>query len=79
MSNYRDPLNPHQVEADPRRPYKAYASTVLSAIAVFVAVWIVDEDPFTWKEAAGAALAALTSSGIIGGATYAVKNPKTVT
>jgi hypothetical protein len=64
------------VEADPKRPYKAYVSTALSAVATFVTFWIADVDPFTAKEAAGAGVTALVSAGIIGGATFAVRNPK---
>lgn len=64
------------MEADPKRPYKAYIATALSALGTFVAVWVADTDPFTLKEAANAALAALVASGLTGGATFAVRNPQ---
>ena len=64
------------MEADPKRPYKAYIATALSAIGTFVAVWVADSDPFTTKEMAQAALAAVVASGLTGGATFSVRNPK---
>lgn len=63
-------------EDDPRRPYKAYASTALTAIVAFAYSWIADADPFTAKDAAQAAVAALISAGLVGGTTFAVRNPK---
>lgn len=68
--------NPAVREDDPKRPRKAIASTILSALAAFVAFWIADTDPFTVKEAAQGVLLALVSSGLVGGATFAVRNPK---
>lgn len=64
------------IEDDPKRPYKAYASTALTAVAAFVTFWIADADPFTAKEAAQGGLVALVSAGLIGGTTFAVRNPK---
>lgn len=73
-----EPLPPplDQVEADPKRPWKAYASTALSVVALFIYSWVADEDPFTAKEVASAAVAALVGGGVIGGVTYGVRNPK---
>lgn len=65
-----------RVEDDPAKPYKAIASTVLTAVGTFVAYWIADADPFTAKEAAEGGLLALIASGITGGATFTVRNPK---
>ncbi len=61
--------------SDPKKPWKAYASTAASAVALFVAAWIADTDPFTAKEMGAAALGALVGSGIVGGLTYKVPNP----
>lgn len=63
-------------EADPRRPYKAYAATALTAAGTFVAYWIADTDPFTSKEIGQGILLSLVASGLTGGATFAVRNPK---
>lgn len=63
------------MEADPKRPYKAYVATAITALGTFVAFWVADTDPFTIKEAASAALAAVVASGLTGGATFAVRNP----
>lgn len=65
------------IEADPARPYKAYAATALTAVGAFVTFWIADTDPFTTKEIGAAALAALAASGLTGAATYKVRNPVT--
>lgn len=64
------------IEDDPKRPYKAYASTALTVAAAFAAFWIADADPFTAKEAAQGGLVALISGGLIGGTTFTVRNPK---
>lgn len=69
---------PVAVEADPKRPYKAYVSAALSAAGTFIAFWIADADPFTAKDAGQGALAALVASGLTGGATFWVRNPKVV-
>lgn len=78
MDEYND--NPYQttevVVDDPKKPWKAYVPTVASAVALFVMAWVTDEDPFTAKEAAAAAIASLTTSGLIGMATYLTPNPK---
>jgi len=63
------------VEADPKRPWKAYASTALSFVALFVAAWIADTDPFTAKEIGAALIGAAVGCGLVGGVTFAVKNP----
>jgi hypothetical protein len=71
MSNYSpDP-------GVPQTPTKAYAATGLAFVAGFVAFWIGDKDPFTSKDIGEAALTAAMSAGIIGGATYKVKNKRT--
>ena len=64
------------VEDDPKKPYKAYASAALTAVATFAAWWIADDDPFTAKEAAQGAIYALTATGLVGGATFTIRNPK---
>lgn len=64
------------LEADPKRPWKAVAATVLSFVAAFVTFWVADVDPFTAKDAGQAALSGLIASGLIGGATYGVRNPQ---
>lgn len=64
------------IEDDPKRPYKAYASTALAGIVAFAYHWIADTDPYTAKEAAEGAIAALISAGLVGGGTFAVRNPK---
>ena len=63
------------VPADPKRPYKAYAATVLAGLSVFVSAWVADTDPFTTKEIVAALVAAVIGSGITGATTYAVVNP----
>lgn len=63
------------VEADPKRPIKAYAATALAFLSLFVAYWIADEDPFTLKEAGAGLLTAALGSGLTGGVTFSVKNP----
>lgn len=63
---------------DPKKPWKAVASTAGTFVGLFVATWIADVDPFTLKEAAGAALGAGIGAGLIGGVTYRVPNPKAV-
>lgn len=63
---------------DKAKPYKAYIATALTAVGTFAAYWIADKDPFTAKEIGEAALAALVASGLTGGATFQVKNPKKV-
>jgi hypothetical protein len=71
-----DPNVVPTVVDDPKRPYKAYVATALTAIGTFVTFWVADTDPFTAKEAAQAALAGLVASGLTGGATFAVRNPQ---
>jgi hypothetical protein len=61
---------------DPRRPYKAYVATALTAVGAFVTFWIADTDPFTGKEIGAAALSALAASGLTGVGTYFKGNPK---
>lgn len=68
MSNYSP------APGTPQTPYKAYAAAALTAVGTFVAFWIGDDDPFTKKEAAQAAISALVASGVTGGATFVVKN-----
>lgn len=67
-------LNP--LADDPKRPYKAYVASALSFVAAFVAYWIADKDPFTAKEMGEAAVTGAVSAGLIGGGTFAVRNPK---
>ena len=71
-------IDPNAVEDDPRRPYKAYAATALAFIGSFVSIWIADVDPFTHKEIAQAFLSAAVTSGLTGGVTWRVTNPKKV-
>lgn len=71
-------IPPEVVKDDPKRPWKAYVPTALSAASLFVMAWVADVEPFTPKEIAAAAVAALTTSGVIGVATYFTKNPKVV-
>lgn len=63
------------VEADPKRPYKAYAGAAVTGVATFVAFWIGDDDPFTKKEAGQALLAALAACLPGFGIPFAVTNP----
>lgn len=74
MTEY--PAHVARIEDDPKRPYKAYASTALTVLAAFVTYWIADVDPFTTKEIAQGCLIGLVSGGLIGGTTFAVRNPK---
>lgn len=69
------PLPATEVEADPARPNKAIAATVLTAVGTFVAYWVADKDPFTAKDAGQAFVAALLTSGVTGGTTFVVPNP----
>jgi hypothetical protein len=69
-----DPLT-MEVKDDPKRPYKAIAATVLTAVGTFIAYWVADADPFTSKDVGEAALAALIASGLVGGTTFAIPNP----
>lgn len=61
---------------DPKRPYKAVTAGALSFVAAFIAYWIADKDPFTAKEVGEAVLTGGVSAGLIGGGTFAVRNPK---
>lgn len=74
-----EPFVPEQheavIEADPKRPWKAYAGGGATAVAVFVTAWIVDTDPFTGKEIAGAALAAAAAGLPAFGIVFGVANP----
>lgn len=72
------PVVPERIEDDPAKPYKAYAAAALTAIGTFIAFWIGDAEPFTAKDAGEAFLAALVASGLTGGATFVVGNPKRV-
>lgn len=68
-------MNKHSAApGTPQTPNKAIWSTATTVGALFVGAWISDEDPFTLKEAAGAALGALAGGGVIGYGTYKVKN-----
>lgn len=69
---------PEKVVDDAKKPFKAYVPAALSAVSLFVMAWVADTDPFTAKEAAAAAVGALTTSGIIGVATFFTPNPKVV-
>lgn len=64
------------VKDDPKRPWKAYAATAVTALGSFVAVWVADSDPFTLKEAAQAGLTSIIAAGLTGGVTFGVSNPK---
>ena len=63
------------VPADPRRPWKAYIATAVSALSIFVTAWVSDTDPFTAKEIGAAVVAALLGAGLTGAGTFAIKNP----
>lgn len=65
----------HAAVADPKRPYKAYATAAVSAVGTFVAAWVMDTDPFTAKEAGEAALMAVVASGVTGGVGFTIRNP----
>lgn len=69
-------MEPTIVKDDPKRPWKAIASTAVSFVATFAGIWIADVDPFTAKEAVGALVTAAIASGLTGGAAFAVRNPK---
>jgi hypothetical protein len=78
MSNEQIPTPIAQVgvvEADPKRPYKAYAAAALAGVGAAVAYWIGDEDPFTKKDAGEAFLAGLAAMGVGGVGTFLTKNP----
>jgi hypothetical protein len=53
---------------------KAYLATGLTVVVAFVLQWVADEDPFTAKEAAEAAVLALVSGGVVGVPTAAIRN-----
>lgn len=75
-----EPVTPPEVVVDdPKKPWKAYVPTALSAVALFAMAWVSDEDPFTAKEAVSAGVGALVTSGVIGGLTFLTPNPKKVT
>lgn len=76
MSNVPNPVP--AVEADPKRPWKAYVATALTAVAAFVTYWIADPGTFDAKDVGEAFLAALVASGLTGVGTYSVRNPKVV-
>jgi hypothetical protein len=63
------------VEPDPKRPYTAYASGLLTGAGVFVAAWVSDEDPFTGKEVATAVVAAVAAMVPSFGIVFAIANP----
>ena len=63
------------VPADPKRPWKAYVATGVSALSIFVTAWVADVDPFTSKEIAAAVVAALIGAGLTGAGTFAIANP----
>ena len=63
------------VPADPRRPWKAYIATAVSALSIFVTAWVSDTDPFTAKEIGAAVVAALLGAGLTGAGTFAIANP----
>lgn len=58
------------------KAYKAQIATALSFVAGVTTFWIADTGAFTPKEIAQAVITSAVSSGIIGGATWWVKNPK---
>lgn len=72
-------IAPHLVEDDPKRPYKAYVSGALTAVATFVLLWLQDKGGphgFTSTEFGQDVVAAILASGLIGGGTFLTKNPK---
>lgn len=58
----------------PQTGTKAYVATAATVVVAFVLVWVADEDPFTAKEAASAAVQALIAGGLVGIPTYAARN-----
>lgn len=66
------------VEDNPKKPYKAIAGAVATAVATFIAFWIGDDDPFTKKDAGEAFLAALIASAPGFGLPFVIPNPKRV-
>jgi hypothetical protein len=74
MSNYV-PEHAAVLEADPKRPYKAYAAAAFAGVSSFVFAWVADEDPFTGKEIATAAVSAAGIALAGFGVTFSVKNP----
>jgi hypothetical protein len=64
------------VEDDPKKPYKAYVATALTAVSSFILYWVADEDPFTAKEAGQGVVSALMASGVVGAGTFLKANPK---
>lgn len=65
-----------QIEDDPKRPWKALASAVSTAVGAFVLWWVADKGDFTFEDFKEAVGAAILASGLTGGTTFAVKNPK---
>lgn len=65
-----------ELEDDAARPYKAYVSAALSALATFLVYWIADPGKFTQEDFLQALLAAVIASGLTGGGTFVVRNPK---
>jgi hypothetical protein len=65
-----------EVEADPAKPYKAYAAAALTFVTIVIADWIGDSDGTTTKEFLGWCVEGIVGSGLTGGATFAVRNPK---
>lgn len=58
----------------PQTGYKAYVAAGFMAVGTFVTAWVADTAPFTGKEAAAAAVAAVIASGITGVTTFRVRN-----
>lgn len=56
------------------KPTKALVAGAFVGVSTFVAAWVADTDPFTSKEVAAAAIAAVAASGLAGSVTWVVKN-----
>lgn len=66
----------HDVTADPKRPYKAYAATALAFITIVLSAWISDDGGVSGKEIVAWLISGAIGAGLTGGATFQAKNPK---
>lgn len=73
--NMVDPTPVQAVEADPKKPYKAYVAGAVTGIVAFIAFWVGDDDPFTKKDAGEAFLAGVISAAPSFGLSFVVPNP----
>lgn len=61
---------------DKKKPYKALVSAGGTVVAFVFSAWLADTDPFTAKEIGEAIFGGLLAGGVVGGATYGIKNPR---